>query len=237
MTDAGDAGRTGERLSGHQPPVIVPELEHQERPERLAVVADPVAVLADPAGDLVGAEQPLALQAVAARAARRAAGRAGRGASGRPGCRTPSWAAQDRRREPARRGPLEQPLGLAPAVLERRRAAAGSSRPARRPGTGRGPPGRRPCWPGRPWSGCPRAGTYPGTAPASASSGSAPGARAAAARPGARPRRRSRAAVDQQVARSRPRRTSRASADAPAAAARPAPRRNCLSLKSKLKLP
>src|SRR5689334_10661732 len=58
--------RKGWRVAPALHPLVVPELEHQERPERLAMVADPSAVLVDPAGDGLGAEEALSRQSVGA---------------------------------------------------------------------------------------------------------------------------------------------------------------------------
>ena len=164
---------TIERLSAL--PVITPELEDQERPERLAVVLLARLMLGDAAGDGFGIEQALPLEALADRAARSSTGQAGRAASVPRECRTLSWAEPGSR--PAaglRGGALEQPLGLASGQLERRRQGLHEVDELARPETERGPRGRRPCWPGRPWSGCPREDTCPDREPASGKAASVP---------------------------------------------------------------
>src|SRR4051794_21921456 len=58
-------GQSPRTASGPEP-AVVPELEHQQGPEGLAVVAGPRAMLADAPGDLVGPEEALALEPLAA---------------------------------------------------------------------------------------------------------------------------------------------------------------------------
>src|SRR6185437_13374709 len=92
-------------------PLLIPELEHQQRPERLAVVADSFTVLVDPPRDLVGAEQALALEVLAPQV-RIEQGGQGAAQPARHGDAEPLLAAtEDRRGEPARRRALEQSLG------------------------------------------------------------------------------------------------------------------------------
>src|SRR4051794_32919411 len=61
MIRAPDASRRNPG-SGSSQPSIVPELEHQQRPEGFAMVAYPRLMLADPPRDLLGAEQALPLE-------------------------------------------------------------------------------------------------------------------------------------------------------------------------------
>ena len=158
-----------------------------------------------------------------------------RGASSRPGCRNPSWAvpgSTPAAGRPAAR--LSNRLVWLPPELERRRRVPGSNRPAPRPGTGPGPRARRPCWPGRPWSGCPRADTYPDRGPASGRAGRAAASSAPARR---------RCSASMPIGSPS---TSSPAISAPenepsqrwcaSGSGSAAPRRNCLSLKSKLKL-
>ena len=125
------------------------------------------------------------------------------------------------------------------AVLEAPPATAGRRRRAPRPGTGRELPARTPCWRGRLWSGCLQEGRFPDTGPATASTG--------------RPRREClgqgemlRLDVDQQpgpLPWSRSNRASSGPENEPSqrwcarGSGSAAPRRNCFTLKSKLKLP
>ena len=111
-------------------PCLVPELEHQERPERLAVVADAGPVLGDAAGDLFGAEDPLAGQTVGAeKAVEQGAERAAKPARDRD-AKTLLGPIEDRRREPTRCRSLEQPVSSPPVrICKLRGATRRSPRP------------------------------------------------------------------------------------------------------------
>ena len=84
------------------------------------MVADAVRVLADPEGDLVGAEQALAFEALATEQALEQGGEGAAEPAGHGDAESFLGPFEDRRGQVPGRRALQQPLGLAAAVLERR---------------------------------------------------------------------------------------------------------------------
>ena len=126
ISDVLDRGRTTVVTIGPScQPMIAPELKHQEGPEGLAMVAQARLVFADPAGDLLGAKEPLPCQSLAAQELRHQRGQRSAQPRRHRDAEALLGASQDRRRQPARRRALEQPLGLVSSELERRRAGPG----------------------------------------------------------------------------------------------------------------
>src|SRR3954452_5652862 len=113
------AGATrGSRGLGSSHPPFVPELEHQERPEGLAMVADPRLMLADSPRYLFGPEQSLPLEPAGLEHSLEERGERPAEPAGHRDAEPLLGPLQDRPWEPTRGRGLEQPFGLFPPVLE-----------------------------------------------------------------------------------------------------------------------
>ena len=137
---------------------VVPELEHEQRPELLAVVARAGEVLVDEAVDLARVEEALRDEPRRREQVEQRLAQARLQPRGHGDAEALLLALRDAGRQQLADGALEQHLAGAAAQLQVRRHAARGTRRACGRGTARAPRARRACSRGRSSPGCRRPG-------------------------------------------------------------------------------